>query len=91
MRTPRLYGREVTSDAPSSGQTDLRTPHAIERRLAQQMTYCLRELGVLQTTGKRGNAIVHRRTETVIPSDGFAARGRDEGSADGLPTGFLRA
>ena len=35
---------------------------AIERRLAQQMTYCLRALGVLQTTGKRGNAIVHRRT-----------------------------
>jgi hypothetical protein len=34
---------------------------AIERRLAQQMTYCLRALGVLPTTGKRGNAIVHRR------------------------------
>ena len=38
---------------------------AIERRLAQQMTYCLRALGVLQTTGKRGNAIVHRRTDKV--------------------------
>jgi hypothetical protein len=40
---------------------------AIERRLAQQMTYCLRALGVLQTTGKRGNAIVHRRTDKVDP------------------------
>ena len=38
---------------------------AIERRLAQQMTYCLRALGVLQATGKRGNAIVHRRTDKV--------------------------
>ncbi len=36
---------------------------AIERRLAQQMTYCLRALGVLDTAGKRGNAIVHRRTD----------------------------
>ena len=26
MRTVRLYGREVTSDASSSDQTDLRTP-----------------------------------------------------------------
>ena len=40
---------------------------AIERRLAQRMTYCLRALGVLQTTGKRGNAIVHRRTDKVDP------------------------
>ena len=40
---------------------------AIERRLAQQMTYCLRALGVLETTGKRGNAIVHRRTDKVDP------------------------
>lgn len=36
---------------------------AIERRLAQQMTYCLRAMGVLHPTGKRGNAIVHRRGE----------------------------
>jgi hypothetical protein len=37
---------------------------AIERRLAQQMAYCLRAIGVIETTGKRGNAIVHRRVET---------------------------
>jgi hypothetical protein len=40
---------------------------AIERRLAQEMAYCLRALGVLQATGKRGNAIVHRRTDKVDP------------------------
>ena len=37
---------------------------AIERRLAQQMAYCLRAMRVLHQTGKRGNAIVHRRVET---------------------------
>jgi hypothetical protein len=37
---------------------------AIERRLAQQMAYCLRAMGVLGTVGKRGNAIVYRRLDT---------------------------
>src|SRR5207247_10218628 len=55
---------------------------AIERRLAQQMPYCLRARGVLHTTGKRGNAIVHRRTDKSIPEDRIAARRRVEGTAD---------
>jgi hypothetical protein len=38
---------------------------ALERRTAQQMTYCLRAMGVLHTTGKRGNALVHRRTDAT--------------------------
>jgi hypothetical protein len=37
---------------------------SVERRLAQQMTYCLRAMGVLDTAGKRGNAILHRRVES---------------------------
>lgn len=41
---------------------------AIERRLAQQMTYCLRAMGVLQTAGKRGNATVHRPTRRTALS-----------------------
>jgi hypothetical protein len=32
------------------------------RRLAQQMTYCLRHAGVVDIVGKQGNAIVHRRS-----------------------------
>jgi hypothetical protein len=40
---------------------------AIERRLAQQMTYCLRAMGVLHAAGKRGNAIVHRLASTPEP------------------------
>jgi hypothetical protein len=37
---------------------------SVERRLAQQMTYCLRAMGVLHTAGKRGNAILHRRIDS---------------------------
>jgi len=33
----------------------------IERRLAQQMTYCLRAMGVLDAAEKRSGAVVHRR------------------------------
>ena len=47
---------------------------AIERRLAQQMAYCLRAMGVLHTTGKRGNAIVHRRPDAAHP-EGFQNTG----------------
>jgi hypothetical protein len=43
---------------------------AIERRTAQQMTYCLRAMGVLHTTGKRGNAIVHRRADATHSPQG---------------------
>jgi hypothetical protein len=34
------------------------------RRLAQQMTYCLRELRVLRPDGHRGRAVLYRRTAT---------------------------
>lgn len=33
------------------------------RRLAQQMAYCLRHVGVVETAGKQGNAHVYRRTD----------------------------
>jgi hypothetical protein len=35
----------------------------MQRRLAQQMSYCLRAMGVLEPVGKRGRAVVHRRVE----------------------------
>jgi hypothetical protein len=31
------------------------------RRLAQQMAYCLREMGVIEPVGKKGNAILYAR------------------------------
>jgi hypothetical protein len=60
---------------------------AIERRLAQRMTYCLRAVGVLHTTGKRGNAIVHRRTDKVDPRRRLRCTGRVDGSDDGVTDG----
>ena len=36
---------------------------ALERRLAQQMTFGPRAIGVIETAGKRGNAIVGRRVK----------------------------
>ncbi len=39
------------------------------RRLAQQMAYCLRLLGLLDMVDKRGNTIVYRRT-AAAPPDG---------------------
>jgi hypothetical protein len=47
---------------------------AIERRLAQQMTYCLRAVGILHTAGKRGNAVVHCRTDAPHPAQGTRDR-----------------
>lgn len=36
------------------------------RRLAQQMTYCLRYAGAIEMVGKDGNALVYRRSSDVI-------------------------
>ena len=54
---------------------------AIERRLAQQMTYCLRAMGVLEKTGKHGNAVVHRRVERPHASQGADGTEARTGSA----------
>ncbi len=40
---------------------DLAAALSIRRRLAQQMAYCLREMGTLRPEGKRGNAILYSR------------------------------
>lgn len=40
---------------------DLARALGIRRRLAQQMTYCLRHLDILDIVGKDGNALVYRR------------------------------
>lgn len=42
--------------------SDLAAAIAKSRRLAQQMAYCLREMGVIEAVGKRGNAILYSRT-----------------------------
>jgi hypothetical protein len=40
---------------------ELAAAAGIDRRLAQQMTYCLRAMGVLEIAGKRGGAVLHTR------------------------------
>jgi hypothetical protein len=45
---------------PTSFDTgELAAAAGIDRRLAQQMTYCLRHAGALATTGKRGRAALY--------------------------------
>ena len=39
------------------------------RRLAQQMVYCLREVGCVERVGKKGNALIYRRSDSAIPVD----------------------
>lgn len=51
----------LPTDLPDAFSTaDLATSLRRPRRVAQQMTYCLKHAGVLDTAGKRGNAIIYR-------------------------------
>ena len=53
----------LPSRLPESFDTaELAEAAAITRRLAQQMTYCLRAMGMLEITGNRRRAHVYRRT-----------------------------
>lgn len=40
---------------------ELAAAGACTRRLAQQMTYCLRSMGALEPSGRRGRAVLYRR------------------------------
>lgn len=60
-------------DLPSSFDTaELAAAARCTRRLAQQMTYCLRAMGALEADGRRGRAVVHRLAAARSP----ASRGR---------------
>ncbi len=57
----------LPSQLPESFDTaELAEAAAITRRLAQQMTYCLRAMGMLEITGDRRRAHVYRRTYAPI-------------------------
>jgi hypothetical protein len=51
---PRDLGQPFTT-------SDLAVSLAQPRRIAQQMAYCLREMGVIVRVGKQGNALVYAR------------------------------
>lgn len=52
----------LPGDLPDPFTTaDLADAGAIPRRLAQQVAYCLREMGAITEVGRSGNAIIYRR------------------------------
>lgn len=59
---PRDLARLLPSEVPQQFTTaELAAVLRRPRRLAQQMTYCLRRVGVIDVVGKDGNAIVYSR------------------------------
>jgi hypothetical protein len=67
----RLAGPEdaaalLPAQLPESFDTaELAEAAAITRRLAQQMTYCLRAMGMIEISGARRRAHVYRRTQVA--------------------------
>jgi hypothetical protein len=51
---PRALPKTFTSQ-------DLSDALSLSRRLTQKMTYCLRNMGVIQVVGKRGRSVLYRR------------------------------
>jgi hypothetical protein len=61
--TPADAARLLPDGLPEAFDTaELAQAGGFDRRLAQQMTYCLRALGVLEPVGKRGGALLHCRS-----------------------------
>ena len=61
--SPEDLASFLPSELPSEFTTaDLAAALRRPRRLAQQMTYCLRRLGVIEEVGKNGNAIMYSRS-----------------------------
>ncbi len=61
--SPEALASFLPSELPREFTTaDLADAVGRHRRLAQQMTYCLRRAGVIEAVGKNGNAIVFCRT-----------------------------
>lgn len=63
FETPADVSRLLPSTLADPFTTyDLAAAIGRPRRLAQRMTYCLREMGLIQPAGKRGRAILYART-----------------------------
>lgn len=58
--SPHVLAALLPSELPAEFTTaDLATALGRRRRLAQQMTYCLRHAGIVEAVGKKGNAVVY--------------------------------
>ncbi len=63
FETPMDMATLLPSDLESPFTTaDLASALGQRRRLAQRMAYCLREMGMIASVGKRGNAILYTRS-----------------------------
>lgn len=64
LATAADFAALLPAGLPTSFTTrDLAAALAQPQRLAQQMAYCLRHMGVLAVVGKRGNALVYERVQ----------------------------
>ncbi len=87
--SPEALASFLPSEVPREFTTvDLAEALRRRRRLAQQMTYCLRRVGVIEMVGKDGNAIVYSRTDdSGSREDRSAASGRIA-LGSGVPNGI---
>jgi len=68
--SPQALASLLPGELPPEFTTaDLAAALGRRRRLAQQMTYCLRRVGVIEMIGKDGNAIVYSRTGEAARRD----------------------
>lgn len=66
---PADLAQLLPPDLPQPFTTaDLAAGLAKPRRLAQQMAYCLRKMGVIEAVGKQGNAVLY----TYTPPDSYS-------------------
>jgi hypothetical protein len=61
LSTPRDAAALLPSLPHEFDTAELASAVGCNRRLAQQMTYCLRSLGALETVGRRGRAVLYCR------------------------------
>jgi len=68
FETPADVGALIPSGLAEPFTTaELAATLGAPRRLAQKMAYCLREMGAIETAGKRGNAILYTRARPSCP------------------------
>ena len=64
VESPHALVSLLPTEVPREFTTaDLAAELSCHRRLAQQMTYCLRRTGVIEMVGKEGNAIMYARID----------------------------
>jgi hypothetical protein len=64
IRSSADLARFLPTGLPAPFSTaDIARLATLPRRVAQQMTYCLRATGVIEIAGKEGNSLLYRRSE----------------------------